>query len=441
MSPSPWRPVTPDLTPSPYDPISSNPSVLLPPRFPTNGQRTLYSSTRLTGSSHTAGFRNGVSRIGSSTRNVPWDFSRPWTSSVEGPATRNGQSNSERSLLPPVVPMTAAREDAAIRNGSSPNVHISRNHSVHYMGLSRPSSPPPRAAARQRRQPRHERQLITKPKVVNRPEPSLADNPGAAMVRMSEQAYKDQIPADCQPFSVTPLEFLHRHPFFDHVFAHAAVFTHFARPPLARTNGSSSSKNPYLEPRLLMMQRAANHSDRPGCWELPGGTVQRHEESIFHGLAREIWSLTNLNISYIVRKIEKGIVFTSDYQPRDDVTQHEENWLKVFFEVQCKEIQEMSTYQGFVNGENFHDFIDRIPVRMSRAHQAWSWMTKEGVKLMLDGKVDAGFVSSEHGRMALRAFELRENQGTRSNGVKNGPKLGKRRREVEENGNGDRHNQ
>lgn len=185
------------------------------------------------------------------------------------------------------------------------------------------------------------------------------------------------------------------------------------------------------------MQRPASDPDCPGCWEMPGGSVRRDEESIFHGLAREIWSLTNMNISFVVRQIGKGSVFSSDYKLRDD-TPAEENWVKVSFEVHVKEIQELSTYQSFASLESFHDFVDGIPVRISEAHQGWSWMTKEGVTLMLEGKVDQSFVDKKQGTVALAAFQARERQGVQSTGKGERASLGKRRKEVEEGVDGGR---
>ncbi|KAL8717657.1 MAG: hypothetical protein Q9225_005111 [Loekoesia sp. 1 TL-2023] len=273
--------------------------------------------------------------------------------------------------------------------------------------------------------------FINKPVVVSRPPPTLADNPGPAMTKISQQIYNNQLSSDCQVYNMTPPAFFRIHPFFDHIFVSAAIFTHFARPPLVWP--TNSARCPYIEPRLLMLKRSASDNDYPNCWEIPGGTCGSTEQSIFHGLAREVWLQTNLNISFIVRQSGKGTIFTSDYKIRNETTD-DENWLKVCFEVHCQEIQEISSYQAFLNEDNFQEMVNNIPIRLFKQHyQSWAWMTKEGIKLILEGAIPGEqFVNKEQGRMAMRAFEIRENQGTQPGQRRSQvPRSGKRRREVE----------
>ncbi|KAL9020780.1 MAG: hypothetical protein Q9185_001964 [Variospora sp. 1 TL-2023] len=271
------------------------------------------------------------------------------------------------------------------------------------------------------------RLLMDNPTIVARSPPTHADNPGAAMVKMSEQVSKDQLSSDCRIYKATPPEFFRRHPFLDHVFASAVIFSHF-NPTLSSENGSNPGKGQHLEPRILMLQRSAGDSGASNGWELPGDTVKRTEESMFHSLAREIWLLTDLNIAFVNRQVENGIVQTRHGKLRDGTLQLE-NWLQVYFEVMCLEIQHLSTPQAFWNEENIYDFLNAIPVRISKSHQSWSWMTKEGVKLMLAGKVNGTFVSSAEGEKALEAFALREGQGKV---LRKGSNRGKRRRDAED---------
>ncbi|KAI4116818.1 MAG: hypothetical protein LQ345_002817 [Seirophora villosa] len=254
---------------------------------------------------------------------------------------------------------------------------------------------------------------------------------------MSKQASKNDFSPDCQVFRPTLSDFLHRHPFFDHVFASAVIFSHF-NPPSFLANGGGPTKDEDLEPCILMLQRSANDSDAPNAWELPGGTVKSSEDSIFHSLAREIWLYTDLNISSVNRQVEKGVTQTKHSKLRDG-TSRSENRLHVYFDVDCLEIQRLSTPDAFQDRGNFHDFLNAIPVRTSKSHQAWSWMTEEGVKFMLAGKVEEAFVSLEEGQKALEAFAQREGRGKPLRRQRKGPDPGKRRREAEDHVNGKRY--
>jgi 8-oxo-dGTP pyrophosphatase MutT (NUDIX family) len=55
-------------------------------------------------------------------------------------------------------------------------------------------------------------------------------------------------------------------------------------------------------PRILLIQRSASDS-MPGRWEIPGGGVDEEDESILHGVARELWEeagLTAVSIGPLV---------------------------------------------------------------------------------------------------------------------------------------------
>ncbi|KAL8917980.1 MAG: hypothetical protein Q9208_007644 [Pyrenodesmia sp. 3 TL-2023] len=224
--------------------------------------------------------------------------------------------------------------------------------------------------------------------------------------------YKDKVPPDCQPYIISPRDYLRRRPNLDHIHTSAAIFTHFCRPSLAEAvflrGKSDSASGHYHEPRLLLLQRSVDDPIAANCWEMPGGTVGNRDQSILHGLARQIWLLTNLNISWILRRIGGGDFFAS-------------GWGRFFFEVHCDEIREISKYHVFSNARNFHDFVDNIPVRTSGAHRGWSWVTKHGVRLMLEGKLDARFTDDNEGRGALTAFEVRENEVAPAGSGSSGP--------------------
>ncbi|KAL8988269.1 MAG: hypothetical protein Q9177_002633 [Variospora cf. flavescens] len=349
-------------------------------------------------------------------------YSMPKGTLSESLATRQQPSKPRNQLLSPFVPISTYRHGFSPMDGSPLYISTPQDGPQGPRNLQPlPLSQGPSTGLRL---------LMDNPTVVARAPPTHADNPGAAMVKMSEQVSKDQLSSDCRIYKATPPEFFRRHPFLDHVFASAVIFSHL-NPPPSSENGSDPGKGQHLEPRILMLQRSAGDSGAPNGWELPGDTVKRTEESMFHSLAREIWLLTDLNIAFVNRQVENGIVQTRRGKLRDGTLQLE-NWLHVYFEVMCLEIQHLSTPQAFWNEENLYDFLNAIPVRISKSHQSWSWMTKEGVKLMLAGKVNGTFVSSAEGQKALEAFALREGQGKPLSQRRKGPNRGKRRRDAED---------
>ena len=64
--------------------------------------------------------------------------------------------------------------------------------------------------------------------------------------------------------------------------------------------------------RILLLQRAA-HDSMPNRWEVPGGAVDDDDESILHGVARELWEESGLKIKRVERLVglggEDGYVF------------------------------------------------------------------------------------------------------------------------------------
>lgn len=435
MSSSTPMPVTPDLTPSPIWSDSSNGPPRLPPLFLSEARehRQYQALAQRKETPHPAAFPKASSPNGLASRDGTVEFRIPFLPPSNGRATHYPTPEPQRSPLPPIVAINGSNDRMVFPNGSSPDKPSFGNGSMDHMEFSTPSKAPSWLSTILHPTSRPERQLINIPKIVLRPARTLADSPQAAMAKMNEQASKDQLLPDCRIFTSPLLEYLRRCPHLEHIHAFALIFTHPSKPPSERQNGSGSTKHPYLQPRLLMLQRPANELENPGAWELPGGHVQSGEMSIFHGLARGVWYYTNLNISWVARQIGKGEVFASKCEFRKDAPGDD----RVYFETHCLEIHQLSNYRSFSDKKLFHALLDNIPVRISEAHQAWSWVTKEGIKLMLEGEVDANFADEEHCWRALRAFEVREKEATVTHRARNGRRAEKRRREVEKSVNED----
>ncbi|KAE9369193.1 hypothetical protein N431DRAFT_427410 [Stipitochalara longipes BDJ] len=87
------------------------------------------------------------------------------------------------------------------------------------------------------------------------------------------------------PFDVIAKTYLDQHPEYDGIAGGALVFDNRSR--------------------LLILQRAA-HDSMPNRWETPGGAVDFSDESILHGIAREIFEEAGLRTRKVLRKIGPG---------------------------------------------------------------------------------------------------------------------------------------
>ncbi len=60
--------------------------------------------------------------------------------------------------------------------------------------------------------------------------------------------------------------------------------------------------------RVLLIQRAA-HDSMPLRWEVPGGACDLEDETMLHGLARELWEEAGLRMTNVVRQVGKEQAF------------------------------------------------------------------------------------------------------------------------------------
>ncbi|KAL2256107.1 hypothetical protein VTK26DRAFT_2176 [Humicola hyalothermophila] len=54
--------------------------------------------------------------------------------------------------------------------------------------------------------------------------------------------------------------------------------------------------------RVLIIQRAA-HDSMALLWEIPGGACDAEDQTLLHGLARELWEETGLRLKTVVRQV------------------------------------------------------------------------------------------------------------------------------------------
>lgn len=60
--------------------------------------------------------------------------------------------------------------------------------------------------------------------------------------------------------------------------------------------------------RVLLIQRAP-HDSMPLRWEIPGGACDPEDETMLHGLARELWEEAGLRLKEVVRQVGDEHVF------------------------------------------------------------------------------------------------------------------------------------
>ena len=112
--------------------------------------------------------------------------------------------------------------------------------------------------------------------------------------------------------------------------------------------------------------------------EIPGGSVDPPDETILHGVAREVMEETGLETARIVRKVgEFG------WEERHG------KWIKLVFEVEVKDPKAMKV------------------VLEPKEHQSYLFATGEEVANDKAGDVTLSWITAPHKAMNLDAFKLR----------------------------------
>ncbi|KAL5323089.1 hypothetical protein ACEPPN_007617 [Leptodophora sp. 'Broadleaf-Isolate-01'] len=137
---------------------------------------------------------------------------------------------------------------------------------------------------------------------------------------------------------------------------------------------------------LLILQRAASDSS-PNKWEIPGGGVDLTDETILHGVAREVLEETGLVVTHIKRLVgpREGLSF---------VTRRGLRVVKFAFEVEVKR-------EGDVEG------VGEVKLDKNE-HQRFLWAGEEECRSarMEDG-YELVFTGKTHQECILEGFRLR----------------------------------
>lgn len=150
----------------------------------------------------------------------------------------------------------------------------------------------------------------------------------------------------------------------------------------------------FCQERILVIQRAKTDTF-PGCWEVPGGMCSINDETIFHGLAREVYEETGLRVVEVKNMVGSGIRFETPGK------RFKRQWLKLLFEVAVAETERDSDGNTVDYG---HVKVQLNP----EEHQAFAWLRKKEVEEGCSGDVDFKFVQGGNRAVILQAFEVKE---------------------------------
>lgn len=166
------------------------------------------------------------------------------------------------------------------------------------------------------------------------------------------------------PFTVSQEKYLSQHPDdrFQYIATAALVF----------------DKRKGVDPRILLLQRSAQDS-MPDKWEVPGGACDDEDESILHGLARELWEEAGLTATYIEPPLGEPHLFTSRSGKRI-----------------CKFVFVVQVEQG-IEGH--------LDVKLDpEEHQRFVWASQDEVKATKVGDVELEFTTQDLENTLLQSF-------------------------------------
>lgn len=151
--------------------------------------------------------------------------------------------------------------------------------------------------------------------------------------------------------------------------------------------------------RLLMVQRAATERAFPLVWEVPGGSCEFDDETVLHGVARELWEEVGLQITkfnHLVDEMEFSIprLLGKDW------------WMKLTFDVDVAKIHAGRDSKG---GEETNlSEVSSIPVKLDPVeHQSYLWVTEEQLAQGEAEGIKLNCMNERNKASLLKGFALR----------------------------------
>ncbi|KAI1827401.1 NUDIX hydrolase domain-like protein [Xylaria intraflava] len=127
--------------------------------------------------------------------------------------------------------------------------------------------------------------------------------------------------------------------------------------------------------RLLLVQRAP-HDSSPLRWEVPGGTVDATDETVLHGLVRELWEESGLRARFVSRLVGNYSFKTRRALP-------------------------VTRYFFFVDVEGYDVRLD------PNEHVAFLWVTEDEARASKCGDVDIVYTTKDQEGMILESFRIK----------------------------------
>ncbi|AEO69662.1 3f02b4c1-b6b2-4d0d-81ef-02695027e69f [Thermothielavioides terrestris] len=165
------------------------------------------------------------------------------------------------------------------------------------------------------------------------------------------------------------------------------------------------------EDRVLLLQRAP-HDSMPLRWEIPGGACDAEDETVLHGLARELWEEAGLRLTNVVRQVGQEDVF---------LTRRGLAVVKVTFEVEVETPTPAPAGSSESNGDLEKQVLPEVTLDPNE-HVRFVWATEEECtqgKVKAPGSasgevMDIRFTSEAQRRVVLLGFKLRREDNERS---------------------------
>ena len=159
-------------------------------------------------------------------------------------------------------------------------------------------------------------------------------------------------------------------------------------------------------PRLLLLRRSSTDTAFPNLWEIPGGSVDKDDPTILHGLAREVFEETGLRLTRFVRLVGE-IVEWMTTEGDDGIVKEPKkiSWVKLSFEI---EVAEVGDLMREIDGHDVEDVLQPLPIDLDpQEHQDHAWVTEKEVRDFIEKRTGKEIVSKEQAGKMLEAFELR----------------------------------
>ncbi|KAL8999954.1 MAG: hypothetical protein Q9169_001360 [Polycauliona sp. 2 TL-2023] len=203
-----------------------------------------------------------------------------------------------------------------------------------------------------------------------------------------------RIPPTLQSFMIPLGSFLANNTQYDRLVCSSFIFA----PATCHHHNHAHANEATVPSLLLLLRRSSTDSAFPGLWEVPGGSIDKDDPTILHGLAREVFEETGLRLTRFVRLVGDAIKWQT-------TEEHGTGDKPKGFEIEVSEIGASKAGSGQKDVEGY---LRSLPVDLDpEEHQDHAWVTKEEVKAFYDGGVGKEIVSKEQAGKMLEAFGLR----------------------------------